>query len=529
MNPPPPTRATSWLVDLLIAGGIATAWVIGIGTLTSWHRVVLLDTFRDMAWAENMRAGRLWTDPTLPGYPYWYAPGGPLLVAGLSRLTGWSVIDLCGYSPLWLNVWIPVGLYLLVRAVWTRGTALLALPLVLGGSYWWLTLAATYIPGLQGVVLNLLGLWLWHRSGAATTRARGSAWALVTGGVLALSTWQHPVCGLLLAGAIGLHALLIAGTARGAAGRPHALGRMLIVAVVAATATAPFSLHMLDLQSRNTGLVRFFASELIEPPYYAHAYTPLVVVLALSGVWTMARTARQALWIVTYAVVGLIGQALGYLGHSPGWRVPYILPHEFQWHGQLAVGVCAAVGVAALGRRLGQRWPARVGVSPASAILVTAAAIAPALRYLPQAAQHFVDLEPLLARTQALRTWITAHTTLEDVIVAPPDTAYMVVAGLTGRKTVVVWPGHINPRADYEQRQTDVKALLEATDEAAFVTLARRCGVRYLVLQPSSAAEASERLARYRNWAQVRAVDVGDPLTLIFTIDLEAPPAGRHP
>ncbi len=527
MKPLPRARATFWPRDALLVLLLAACWVAAVGTVTHWRRVVLLDTFRDLACATNMRAGNLGADPTLPGYPYWYAPGNPLLIAGLSRLTGCSVLDLYGYSPLWLNVWLPVGLFLLVRAVWDRTTALLALPLTLLGSYWWLTHVTANIPGLQGVALNLLGLWLWHRCSGATSPGRAAVWATATGLTLALSTWQHPVCGLMLAGTIGLHTLLAARALPPAlrGGRPGA--RMLVVATVAGLLTAPLTVHMARLQSGNSSLVRFFASELIEPPFYAHALTPLVVALALGGVWTIARTRPQSLWIVAYAAIGLLGQLLGYIGHSPNWHIPYVLPHEFQWHGQLALGICAAVGAVALGHAARRHWPTRPWCAPAALLLVTVVAVAPAVPRLPQATQYFFDLEPLLTRTQPLRSWINTHTTLDDVFIAPPDTAYMVIAGLTGRKAVVVWPGHMNPLADYARRSADTQALLEATNEANFLALARRYHARYLAVLPDSPAAARERQARYRDWTQVRlAFSAYDDSALVFAIEPPPPSEG---
>ena len=495
---------------------LLAAWLAYVALLTGGDRVILYDTFRDMAWAENMRAGRVWADPTLRDQPYWYAPANPWLAATLANLTGYSVIDIYGYNAFWFNGLIPILLYLLVRLIYDRTTALAALFTVFLGSYWWATHAAAGIPGIQGVTLNLVGLLCWHRCVTGVQRGRWGVswlWPILTGVVLSLSTWHHPLCGIVLAGAIFLHAALNAALPAAAlASPPHRprrrfalFSRMLVVGAVSAALTLPLIVHMVKLPKANPIPLRFFAPELIERDFYAHAQAPLIVVCALVGVWFILRSSPRAVWIVTYALVGLVGQAAGYLAQRPSWNVPYLLPHEFQWHGQLAVGLCAAVGVAGMATQLARRS------RPADAtfkrvlwtVFLCAVATLPAAGGLVRASVYFVDLESLLARTSPLRDWIFSNTSLDDTFICPAETGYQIVSGLTGRKCIAVAPGHTNPAVDLGRRYADINTLLTTTERETFLHLAQSYDATHLLHAPASPEALPALLARYAAWPEL--------------------------
>jgi hypothetical protein len=491
------TRHRAWLIDLAIVVALALGWVAMIAAVTGGHQMVLFDTFRDMAWAENIRAGRIWTDPSLADQPYWYAPGSPLLMGAVAAATGRSASVAYSSSIFWYNVLIPLFVYLLARVVWDRATALVAVPAVLLGSYWWFTHAPAPIPGIQTIALCLLGFLCWHQCVSATRWGGGSAGA---GVVLAGAAWQHPLCALILAGAIALHVALDAFVV---GGRLRLLPRMAVVAVIAGAGAVPLIVHMLRLGVAGSPLLRFYASELVEPEFYAHAHTPLIVPAALVGVWFVARWQPQALWLVAWLLVGVLGQIAGYLGSWPHWPLPYVLPHEFQWHGQLALGLLAAVGIVGLARAWAPPARRRVAV-PLCAILLLVVTVGPALRDLPRVGKDLLDLEPSLVRTQPLRTWIEQQTTLDDVFICDPDTAYRVVCGLTGRKCVATSAGHTNPAVDARRRLADVETLLRTDEPAAFAQLAGQYGAGYLLFAPTDMTEARQLRQRYADWGCLR-------------------------
>ena len=509
-------------IDAVIVLTIVVAWLGFVALLTGGWRMIFWDTFRDMAWAENICAGQVWADPSLPNQSYWYAPGNPLLAAGLALLTRQPVVSIYGYSAFWWDALIPVAIYLLVRTVWDRLTALCALPAVFLGSFTWLTHCTATTPGFQGVVFELVGLLCWHRCVQATAGSTGLPrrrwiWAPVTGFVLSLSAWYHPLCAIVLAAAIGLHTALDmavpglghAATRHRPSGHLALLGPMLVVALVAATLTAPLMMHFLPLQARNPALLHFFADELIDPRYYAQALAPLVVLGVLPGVWFIVRRTPQAAWVIAYLLVGLLGQAAGYLAQLRGWRMPYLLPHEFLWHAQLATGICAAVGVTGLARALAQgahSAPGRRAAVGLAAVALLVVTTGPGARGLPQSGKYLRDLEPLLARTAEVRAWIRANTSLAATFLSSSDTTYEIVCGLTGRKGVVLPPGHTNPAVNPADRSRDSQTMLETTDPGTFRLLAERYGVTHLVLVFMTPAPVPEVRARYAPWSWLEPV-----------------------
>jgi len=508
-------------VDCAILLAIVAGWMICVALVTGGRRVVLWDTYRDMAWAENIRAGRLWADPTLPDQPYWYAPGSALLVGGLSRLTGLGVIDLYTYIAYWLNAFVPLMLYVLVRVVWNRTTAIIALLTVYLGSLMWLTHAAAAIPSIQGVALNLAALLCWHRcvvlaDGTDSARGRSWIWTLIGGGLLALSAWYHPLCALMVAGAIFLHAVVDAfapglGRSGDTAGRFALTCRMLVIGVAAGILSAPLTMHMIAVQGTNPALVRYFAEELLEPDYYAQSLAPLVVPCAMLGIWLIARHTPRAIWIVTYLAVGLAGQLMAFVAQVPGCEMPFLLPHEFVWHGQLALGVCAAVGIVWLATRLAEltsRAAPRLLAKTSWAAALLLVVVAPGARGLARADRYLMDVEPLLAHTAELRAWIRANTMLDAVFVCPPDAGYRIVAGMTGRKCIASSPGHTNPLVDFQRRHDDVKAMLEAVDPAEFSRLAARYNATHLLLVTEPWDRTQVARPDYEAWPCLRLVFV---------------------
>ena len=127
---------------------ICAAWYLWLAPPV--HRVLPLadDTFRDCAYVENILAGRLLQDPSTADLPYWYAPGGPLLCAAVCRLTGLSPVEVYSSSVLWVNVLIPVCIFLLVRMCWGRAVGVAAVLLVWVGSRWWQTHLAMPMPSV---------------------------------------------------------------------------------------------------------------------------------------------------------------------------------------------------------------------------------------------------------------------------------------------------------------------------------------------------------------------------------------------
>jgi len=376
---------------------------------------------------------------------------------------------------------------------------------------------------VQSVPLGLLALLAWTRCGQG-----GARWTVVTGLLLALTFWHHPLCGAVALGAILLHGGVSPLLARGEPGRAGSrfalAGRAAGAAALAGLLSAPLLLQNLRALASarrhggNEAAYHWFAPELHDPRFALHAHAPVVVLLGVAGLWLSARRWRAVGWLPGYFAVGLVGQALGYLGHDRGWPLPWVLPHEFQWHEQLALMIAAAVAIVELSSALANRVPraARATARWAGALALLALGIGPALSRVEIADLYPMRLDQRWASMLATARWVRGHTALESVFVCTPDAGYD-ISGLTGRKCVVLPPGHMNPAANFEARLADVRDMLTTRDEHVFLPLARRYRADYLLALPEPGTSEALR-GIYDRWDCLEATDLADSAMLVYRI-----------
>jgi hypothetical protein len=498
--------------------------VLGISFLTMWllsdgGHGVLFDSFRDMAWAHNVVGGRLWSDPVLAGEPAWYAPGNPIAFGAVSRFTGASVVDVYRSSVFWWNAVLLVVVFVTASHIGGRVAGLLALPMVCLGSLWWLTHVAAPMPSIQSIMLGLLALLSWQRCVELIAfgerrggHRRANILAVLTGTIVALTAWFHPVCAMIPAAAIGFHALFGIALPNSFAGGTRSqcnpirrrLARALLwSAIPAALLSAPLALHFLFMPKVNPTPLQYFARELSNPDFALQTHAVLLPILGLLGAFRLARRRPVALWMVGYLVAGAVGQAAGYLHHWTRLPVPYLLPHEFQWHTQLALGILAAFAVVDAAEWLATRipWPSDRGLRKFLWIgLMVAAVLTPAVSYISAARTYQVDVTRIESANAESIEWIRRNTSLDSVFASDTLYAHLVVAGLTGRKCVAVPIGHMNPAVDGTRRLDDLATMLSTEDEAVFVALAARYGVAHLVLKQTTPAtvQHASRVSAFR-------------------------------
>ena len=456
------SRGRGWLVDGIVVLAIVVAWYLCLSGPVQEVVPVADDTYRDAACAENILHGRIVEDPSMTGLPYWYAPGGPLLYAAVSKLTGIRPLELYSRSVLWLHVWIPVGFYLVVRWYWDRAVALVALAMVWLCSPWWQTHLMMPMPSIQGLVFILAALALWRPA-----LQRGPGWSVLLGVVLAACTWHHLLSAVIVSGAIGCHALFWT-PARPVGRWLAALKRALVAGAVCAVLIFPLAWHLARLPVNNPAPPTYYGSQLDEPPFALQIYTPLLIPAAVVGLVIVARKRRDpAAWVLGYLTVGLVGQASAYAHRYLGLSVPTLLPHEFQWHGQLALGILAAVGIVALARRACRgvsRAPARRLATTVSVLLLVVLVAAPdRLRAFERYDDYWrsAQCDPDVL---AAMDWIRQNSAIDDVFVCGYMTGYYEIAGRTGRKLILMPEGRANIAADVRQRRHDL-AYLETTKD----------------------------------------------------------------
>ncbi len=492
--------------DVAIVAGTIIAWAAFALVLSGGEPFVFYDTFRDSAYAENIRGGRLLSDPSIAELPWWYAPGNPLLFAAVSAATGASVIDVYASSVYLLNPLVLVLLFVLVRRSWGRAAGAVAVLMAWLGSYWWLTHGLAPMPSIQGVALNIIGLACWQRCASP-----GWRWPVVTGIALALDLWHHPVCGVILAATIFVHAV---------SARSILFRNMLIVAAVSGALASPLILHLMRLPKQNLDPFLYVPNEMLDTRFALGWHAPLAAVLGLAGVVLLLRR-REAGWLLSYLAVCVVGQSLGYLGHFLKLPIPYLLPHEFQYHGQLALAICAAVAAVELAR-FSDRHATRAGrlwlPFGRALVFIGVFTFAPALASATHARHYFRYPRRMAAPHEGWLTWLREHTALETTIAADPETAYFITCGMLGRKTVALPPGHANPAAVAEARIAAAREMLSTSDPTEFRRLARLYDVDYLLVTAADLPK-EERFERFSETLGLR-IAFADPTgrTIVFAI-----------
>ena len=337
----------------------------------------------------------------------------------------------------------------------------------------------------------------------------------------AFTMWVHPLCGAFALGSIALHGVLSPWLARGDAGARGRALRALAVASGGALLSFPVLVQALGTRGVNDAPRHWFAPELHQAAFALHAYTPLVWVAGLAGLAMSFRSWRANGWLVAWFAFGVVGMLLGYAGHDHHARLPWTLPHEFQWHAQLALTLAAAFGIATLATRFARRGasaasaPARAGW----ALALAALAVGPGMLHLQDAGRFVIPLNAAWQPFIHVADAVAAATPAGAVIAAPPEASYF-LAGLTGRRAVSLPAGHTNPAADPWVRAEDVDSLLTTRDEGRFVELVRRHHVQALLL-PAALTPGEPAEARLSARPELHRIALPEPGWLAYRVELE--------
>lgn len=494
------------LVDVGLLIGL---WLAFAATRTAGSTTLGYDSYRDIAYARAILAGHPFDDPMIAGFRAWYPPGIPALFALASAVTRVDVGVLYENSATAVGGALPVMLFLLVRQVWGRATAWLAVPFVLLGSRWWLVHALLPISSIQTVPIALGAVLAWHRWGRASRRG-----AVATGLLLAVTLWCHVLCGAMAIGAVALHEVLAAlarpgaiGSGRGATWRRPGL----LAVVLGAALGSPPLLAQILVRRVNDAPHHWFGPELHDPRFALQSQAPLAPVLGLVGLVLVARRREQEGWLLGWALVAAAGLALGYAGHDLGLPVPWVIPHEFQWHLQLALMIAAAVASVRLAARF-----TRGARAVAVAALLAVASLAPVLPHLRDAGANLMPRDEHLGPLQRMSEWIRRNLPARSVLIVSPEPGYLVSA-LSGTRCIVVPTGHLNPAANPGARMRDLVAMLDAPDDRTLARLASRYDARYLLLTADLAPMAVIR-KRFDAWPGLELLHVADTTAALYRL-----------
>jgi hypothetical protein len=514
-------RLAWWEPALLVA-----LWLGFAATVSGGHLVTTYDSFRDMAATHAILRGDWAGDPTLPGLPAWYPALQAALFAAVSKLTTLTAVQVHGTSLFWFGWTLPVCLHVLVRQSFGRAAAWWSLAWIGLGSQWWLTHAAMPMPSIQGVALGALTLIAWDRARS------GGTWAAAGCGVAgALALMFHPLCGGMAIAAVLAHgagSLVLRGARGGVREHWHAARQALIAAGSAALLSAPLLVPVLSGPVLNPAPRLWFGPEMRTAAFALHAGTPLVLPLGLAGLVLCARDGTARGWLVGYAAVALVGTLAGYAGHEWGWPVPYVIPHEFQWHLQLAWCIAAAWCVLRLAAWTARTWR-RLPLAPWAVMLaLSALALGPSLARLGESARYPMRLDQSQVPLRRVAEALAALGPPGAIVASEPELAYY-FAGFAGTRAQLLPDGHMNPRARVELRSAALRVLLQSEDETRFRAVLRQLPVDLLFHAPADTSQIRRLDQRYAAWTVVRPVPLPEPTLRLYRVLRDTTQAAHAP
>jgi hypothetical protein len=442
-----------------------------------------IDLFRDIAQADEIRRGNVFSDANYSGETSWYPPLGSWLVGGLARLTGEATAVVLTRGGVFVNLIGALALTALTRRWFGRtaaGFTLIAYVFFFAGSNpsW---AVASLSPWLfqsnlaQGPFL--VALWALTTAVTAGGRRPWIGFGLAVG----LTTLAHPAPGIVLA-VIALAATLRYAW-RDSTSRAALAAHLATSGMIAVIVAAPFWLPILmayRFQVRNSAPSEFLWDRLTveQLPRFAADFVtrwPLIVGAAGLVVWAFRRGWRpiseplQLLMWWTGAAGLLLLTTIAASSDRPVLRsIPEMVPaHHFLVSLTLAGTVWFGIGADALVSELSRRFDRRIRLG----IAVGIAAIMVAITYptwldrgdLKRARSISQNIEVEFGGLD-VSDWISENTPRDSIVVyALTGNPALFANALDQRKTTVVDNRSFsNPYVDWQARYDQTLLLIEA-------------------------------------------------------------------
>jgi hypothetical protein len=443
------------------------------------------DTYRDIAYGQSILNGNsVFSDPAIKGEFIWYPPLNPLLTSFVSRITGISLFKLYAYSPLVVNFSIPLLFYVFIGSLFGKKHAFLA-TVSLAVMPWLKThLFSMGMPSIHSFALVLATLIVLRVSAKRGLTARA---ATAVGILTGIALLHHSLSGLILFSSVCLFLLCRIATEKRLAGLLH----FFIIVATSLLLWAPFILPNLLKPRLNYMPMHYFAPELttlkftvLWPNKYLCVFFLVFFLLGLIRFCRNANKTQYQLILSTLIITGL-GQALGYLNHLSGRypntfatfaKIPYLIPHEFQWYFQLFALVVIAEGFVFLADKLLGRH------AKYSAVVFLALALPAYVTSMDDfnsyPRKQYTDKPP-----RAI-AWIRENTPANSVfLTSESGLAYFTLQPFTARPIIFHSPAHMNYSVDANKRYQDKYMLLFHLPAAAFKSLAKEYDIEYILVR----------------------------------------------
>jgi hypothetical protein len=442
---PPNTRPDPWGVwDWACIGLLIAGYQVFLSKIDPSSWPLHYDAYRDLASMENLRAGYWWRDPVLLDKPPWYPPLFTWVHGSLATLLDIEPYKFTSVSRFWFNCWIPVAMFILLRNSVSRIAALLGPIILVATSAWWCRHLTIAMPSIQSTLLVLIGLHVWHRS----RLAKQFCWS--PGVMVSLVLWTHPVASIMLVGTMTLDSA-ITSCCTTPIDRKRILRQLITAGAIATVLASPVLINQLLLPRLNPEPRTYFGLELDMPKYAFQFHALPAPLFGLAGAALILVTRPELRWVVCTIAIGLVGQILGYIGEATGYQSLIFVPHQFQWHTQLALTLSAVIFLDWVVPRALANRPLRI---KGWILLGFIASLSIGIPNQPGQTSSVLGAARLYRKNENLIEWIRAQTDIDDVFVAEPSVAYFTISAYTGRKCLLSFPAHINPAADVPARES---------------------------------------------------------------------------
>ncbi len=469
--------------------------------------------YRELAGAQTMLDQGYGPDASYASEHTWYNPMAIWLIAGLSRITGVAPALVIARSGPYINLVAPIALFGLVALLFDRFAALAAAAAFVFavGTQFPFTYSASYSPWFAPE--NFAQAWM-YLSIAAASRAfdlnRAPGWAVAAGGLLGATFLTH-VAPALLGGVVCV--LLAASEWQRSCRLRDCAGRLATVIGVAFLISGPFTVQILG--HYRLAIVNQFPSQspsdlldLNELPGLFRELATIPVLLAVAALGFRAtrrhdRSMEVVLALLTAVLLFLAGHYARLLIAKAGVSLPPVVPaYHYFFYLMAVVSIGTGLALRDLGTAIVRRLQG-LSVEPSvsnsqSGLATTVLAIVLVLAFFPRYQQR-VDFttvrREMLAASQRFPSdvveWIRGHSVPEDVFLCTDDASLYVVTP-AGRKVVATNRYFSNLYVDWAARDSDRRRMfqrLELRDTEGFLALARKYGVRYILISEHPSAD----------------------------------------
>lgn len=497
----------------------------GYNTVSEIDWSFLFDSYRDIGIAQSMLDGRYPEDCILSGEYSWYNPGTGFCIAAIAKCTGIPVHLAGTRAGVFLNLLVPIGLFVLASRLYGRWMGAIAVvflvlanPTQKGYDPVFMMLGCaitTYMPWLWAPHLAQGFFFLAMAAYWKALSTRRAVWYAATGALLGVTFMFHTAPALLL----GLTVLAtVWNEARESQSRSAVYARLrsalfhgLLTAAIAFVISLPYTLPILAKYQFH---IRNMAPSVYQSDYFLLSTLPRLLrdlltptnAITLLGVAALLRRRRWEPRTVILLAWG--GISVAFLVYSYIWQKWPALPHPITPAHHFMISLTAwktivfAVGVAALWHAGTWLWtrrahapserdlqtaPARVCVAVVCLLLWIYTTPYRAYEDFRITREKPVYLQSWdLVRCVPLYEWMLASTQPDDVFLIENVQAEMKAVLPAGRKLVA---GSLliflNPYVDCEKRSLDRQRLfdaLQAGNEEGFMSLAGTYRVSHVIL-----------------------------------------------